>query len=569
MPLALLLEESFTAFRRGVARLAPWNRQIALEELLVDRARGAFMRRWFGPRLPLEGLSVRIAIANLDAFRARYAAVRAASQPQEDGVNLTEPLLGLTGMLAGTLLSPAGAILAVSVVARYLPLWLAILGNSVGVVLAAVLAPAAALLIGTIGLPVALAGATSLALSRHRITTEIYELMGSVARLIDAVRGFLAQLLGPREEVRNPLIRSVLGILDRLAGLVPHLLGFLALLVVRVGPMLRPLAAQVMAFRGLIPAVWEAIRFIFNDAKTRLLELFGDDGALFRILDRTLGAIMASVERLMIRLEETIDLVILFLRLQELFAELDIRIWAIRAEAFIRQSADPAVQLVRKLRAELALLSRTLSTGAPPSPPSPPSGGGTVSTIVSALTPPFPNFPSIPPPGDVLRHFARPSTSLPAVPLPGGVFVLTPEQERELERVRRPRSVFGAELRALRDSAGRTPQQQLAALREEDLLIRALMMDVVNNVLPPAVAAELPQLDPYFRLLDEHLYGVSAEEAARPLPVRELPESDRLRPVVRHLRIVAPGHEESAARAWTDRLQEALRRQPYLAPAGP
>src|SRR6266508_4923033 len=97
MPLALLLDRAVAALRRGADRLAPWNQIVALEELLLDRARGAFLVNWFGTRLPLNGSSLRGAIANLDELRVRYQRVRAASAPAAEGINLTEPLAGWIG----------------------------------------------------------------------------------------------------------------------------------------------------------------------------------------------------------------------------------------------------------------------------------------------------------------------------------------------------------------------------------------------------------------------------------------------------------------------------------------
>ena len=120
MPLALLLEETFAAFKKGAEKLSPWNRLVLAEGLLVDRARGAFITRWFGTGVPLYGLSVRIAMVNVEALRRRYEAARAATPGAGGGLNLTEPLAGLAGQLGGLLLSPSGAILVVTVLARSL-----------------------------------------------------------------------------------------------------------------------------------------------------------------------------------------------------------------------------------------------------------------------------------------------------------------------------------------------------------------------------------------------------------------------------------------------------------------
>src|SRR5215510_3858566 len=103
MPLALLLRQTFDVFNEGANKLDAWNRIVSVELLLLDRVRSAFLGRWFGPR---------IALQNLDDLRARYLEVARSIVPSADGLNLTEPLMGVAGQIVGALLSPSGVFAA-------------------------------------------------------------------------------------------------------------------------------------------------------------------------------------------------------------------------------------------------------------------------------------------------------------------------------------------------------------------------------------------------------------------------------------------------------------------------
>src|SRR5579859_7961176 len=110
MPIALLLQEMTAAFGYGARVLEPWNHLVLVEELLIDRARSAFLFKWFGTGLPLHGFHVRVAIANIEELRRRYEEVRQAVRPPAQGPNLTEPLFGMAGVAAGMILTPGVAL---------------------------------------------------------------------------------------------------------------------------------------------------------------------------------------------------------------------------------------------------------------------------------------------------------------------------------------------------------------------------------------------------------------------------------------------------------------------------
>ena len=90
---------------------------------------------------------------------------------------------------------------------------------------------------------------------------------------------------------------------------------------------------------------------------------------------------------------------------------------------------------------------------------------------------------------------------------------------------------------------------------------------VIDHLLPPAVAAEVPKLQGLLWELDAFLYGKQAE-----FPVRELPGGDRLSLKVGQVRVCAPGMQDGIVRAWGKDVKTALERQAYqtqrAAPAG-
>ncbi|HEY3079214.1 MAG TPA: hypothetical protein VGM69_04845 [Chloroflexota bacterium] len=584
MPLALLLDRAVAALRRGADRLAPWNQIVALEELLLDRARGAFLVNWFGTRLPLNGSSPRVAIANLDELRVRYQRVRAASAPAAEGINLTEPLAGWIGSFMGTLLAPPNNMLVGALVARLMPRWWAILGAVVnwltyGVV--PLLIPALAALL----LPFAPLFLIVSVLDDPEAFRRPYELLGALAGLLVAATDFLQQLLGPREGVRNPLVVQVLELLDRVATLLPFLMALFAILITRVGPLLQPLAAQLRELVGLIAAVGEVLGFIVGDFLAQIAGLFDPEGPLLRAL----GVVLATPRRLVATLqrgvERLLDLVTREVESAGLAIAVAIGFWLLRAGPAIAAATTdhPFVRNLLALKDAFMAVARAMRS-IPPRPPPPPSSEPSTASRLLLVLPPVPTPPSLTPPTFSLPMLAVVQAAVggpPGIPLSGAAIgaqeaalppgwpgfvpmVLSPDAQREVERIRRPRSLFAAERAALRDSLGRTPAEALAAAREAELPYRQALTEIVERILPERVREMLPSLAPLFRALDENFY----RRRERELPVRELPESDRLRPVVRRVVVRAPGQDSAAVNTWTQGLVGALSAQSYLAPAG-
>src|SRR5437868_11027880 len=123
MPLALLLKRSFSAFDKGADQLNNWNQLVLLEQLLIGRARSAFLVHWFGPHLPLHGFNLRVVISNSEELKRRYQALRSSGSEETAGPNLFEPLAGMIGTLAGMAFSPSAGLGLSFVALKYVKKW--------------------------------------------------------------------------------------------------------------------------------------------------------------------------------------------------------------------------------------------------------------------------------------------------------------------------------------------------------------------------------------------------------------------------------------------------------------
>lgn len=322
-PIALLLQEVARTFKKGSEDMGPWVRIVQLEETLVDRARAAFLGDWYGDRLPIERLDLQITITNIDALRARHDEVRAAEVRRRraaEGPNLLEPLLGTTGTLAGAVLgaaiNPIGLGAGIALLIKRKARAVAYLGW-IGL---GVLGPAVLGLVLGIGTPAGLL-ASGAVLDRSRDTLQLGR---AVADAIGAFNAFVGQIMGKREDVKNPLVRALLDVFDGLAGVMSHVLAMYSLLVTRVAPLALPLVDQMLAFGDLARATFTTIGLLVDEIKaafarvadwrglplTRVLlalagplrgvggmfkDLFGELKAIFRHLGGQLGVALAAV----------------------------------------------------------------------------------------------------------------------------------------------------------------------------------------------------------------------------------------------------------------------------------
>src|SRR5215216_2080605 len=113
MPVALLLKSMAGTLRAAGAALAPWTQIVPLESTIVERARSAFLVHWFGPRIPVDGLSLKGIIVNIDELGEQRQLAERSLPRTATGPNLLEPVMGIAGLVAGLALSPAGAVVGV------------------------------------------------------------------------------------------------------------------------------------------------------------------------------------------------------------------------------------------------------------------------------------------------------------------------------------------------------------------------------------------------------------------------------------------------------------------------
>ncbi|MBZ4373786.1 hypothetical protein [Corallococcus sp. AS-1-6] len=601
MPMSLLLHEvlgplvedsgrtlSFSTLaldraRRGLTRLDPFNRLVALEETLIARARSAFLVHWFGTGLPTSGLALRVSIANIDSLRRRYQAVLSATRPDDRGLNLTEPLLGLVGNLAGSLLSPAGVVSLTVLARRLIPTWVRVLLFIFGWSII----PGIAAAVGVLLAPGGLGLGVLLGARNEQPVRAIHDLMGALARLIEQVNRFIDLLLGPRERIRNPLLRQFLEVFDSFARLIPFALALVSLVIARVGPLILPLARQAAALIPLTGAVMTAVRSIFEEIPQVL------ENAFSRSRAAPLGHLMAILQGIGPLLHEVTDRIKTLL--EEVAATLPgigmqvmgaVRTFWETARSVVtrRLRAHPVISMMETLKtqfAEIGTLFASPSTGTPPAS----SGTSVPGWITSGITslfgppPPTPTAPALPDLTALQALIGRPSLSLDMAGFTSAservspslidMFRLSDRARADFDRAATPSSEFARARRALARDLGAPVTEVLARIRTEELPLRQALSSVIGRVLPPAIRAYLPDLLDLFHTLDAELYRQPSAPTPTAFPTLDVPESRRLHVVVRRIEIRSAGSDEPHVGVFRDRLVEALQRQQYQAPVTP
>ena len=583
MPLALLLQDVFRPLFRGVRDSAPLGRLPDLEAILLERARSYYMTRWFGAALPLDGLRLHVTIDNLDALRARFQAASRQTPRDERGPNLTEPLAGLFGMLAGAVLSPTGMIL-VSValfVKRGVSIGWGILALLFGPALGSAVA---GILIG-LGTPLGL-GVLPFVSDNPAVAGTV-RLLGAFTVLLIAVTGFLNILTGPREGVRNPLLRSILEVFDRLANLLPLALQFVAFVVVRIEPVLRAQLGQIAPFRALIEASIGTglaadgkpgglIPFLLSDLNERLTHLKGALSASGRPAAYLMGRLMQIGTEIGLSLTRRLVGVLVTVGPRLIggagLAALAVGSWLLGVARELASAFGPMFRFFTALGTIFGLARRLLTTPSTPSPSTPSSGGG-------GLLPSLPPAPTFWRSRLALRIADLIAPPLQATPIFGPPAPPPPSTQAALDSLLSVPSVFSGERAALSARrAGLDTEHRdlpmatwLQARRQEEITITNALMAILNRVLPDEVAGQMPQLAPLFAQLDEKLYRMEPTASAPP-PVRLPDDRVRLLPRINRVRLswvgTPPSEGERPAldarlRSWGDDLRGRLRSQDY------
>jgi hypothetical protein len=313
MPIALLLYEATAAFRFGARVLTPWNHLVQVEEVLIDRARSAFLYKWFGSGLPLHGFHLRVAIVNIAELRKRYAQVKAESRQRAEGPNLTEPLFGMAGVAAGMILTPGVALGTTISIVRSLDwnvgaftfAWhavvsaLAILVSPFVGAVAVALTPALA--------AAGFGGYLFMGVTNAPVLRSFYDMLGGLAKLLESATRFIKLLLGPRSEVKNPVLAGMLHLFDQFAKLFPFGLALVAVIVNRFGPLLLPLAASMRAFIDLAGNLVDTIKFILDDFVEHLKALFEGPENIVAPIKHLLGWLEAAFSKILPTFNELLD----------------------------------------------------------------------------------------------------------------------------------------------------------------------------------------------------------------------------------------------------------------------
>lgn len=566
MPIALLLQPTFATYKQGSTLLYPWLALVRTEELLIARARSAFLVHWFGDRLPVRDNHLQVSIANLGALRQRWESVTRQQPDPGRGINLLEPMAGLSGTLVGVILSPSGAILGVHAIVRLLVTGVTEAGGVLAGLIGGPLVTAVGGIIGLLLLPLGFALAAVFGAAEQGAFRESYWLLGAIARLLEAVAGFIDQLLGPREQVRNPLIRSVLVLFDRVAVLLIQAFAVVAVLVTRIAPMILPLARQALAFRRVIDAVIDTIRAIIDRP---VLGAFA--GTIWASPQRGLGLLLDTladgIAQIPRRLTALMQQMIAMLR-ENALAQLpliisnSLRIVAAAVTALLRHPILRTIlAVIARVQTVLGALPPRSSSSSPP-----PSSGFSLGSL--PIGPPVPRPPSLPNTAAIQRFLGpAPSVDLPYGP--AQVFPLAPETSAAAQRFRQsPPSVFAGERTRLSRELGQEPATALATRRVEDLRYRDLLYGIVTQIAPPEIRVRVPELLSTFEALDRYIYDRRGGERAEEFPVRDLLDNGRLRPSVARLTVRMVGGEEAETRQFAERVVAALRGQTYLARAG-
>ncbi len=599
MPVALLLQTVIKNLASGAKKLAPWGKMAVIEELLIDRARGAFLVHWFGASLPLEGLSIRIAIANLDQLSARYDLVLAERNRRlvSAGPNLLEPLAGLSGMIAGFAASPVMlALITARLHSGMEEGWakgLAGLGwaLTLGGNLFAPLLPLFALAGGV-------AVFVDLAANPERLR-QIYAFLGAGADLLHSGTELINQLTGPREQIRNRLLRTLVELADRIPAVTIQIIGAASLLLTRIVPLLAPLPAQLRAFYALSQTVQEILLTLWRDFLNRLLDLFEGQNGPFAVVQRLLNTLSARLPMIGEELTVTMRGIADFFqggmwRLERAFrgyedetSQMSIAGWLtiVEQELINAFTLHETVQVITRLIDVLSTAKPMFRD--PPGTPSAPSTGLKArikSAFVDWLTPPpipnFPALPELPDPGALARELGgEPDLSLGRLGqdaaraftarLPD-YLAGSREMARAMRRARTPRPIFAPERRRLAEELGAGPEEYLRRLYEREVPVRQALLDIAAGLARDAG----PGLAALFHTVDSNIYARQANVTHHPpgrlFPVRAVAEADLLRPDLGELRVRAVGVDRAAADDFARRLQDALRgrRFPVLQPAG-
>lgn len=598
MPIFLLPELAAVLHRAG-RTLKPMSRLVLIEEQLLRRARGAFLVHWFGTGVPERQLSLHVAIANEAALRARYLEVQRSMDEPLPGLNLLGPLAGIAGLLAGIAVSPTGVVLIATELSALSDLLVGMMDSGVFTViwhglvrwLTPVLGPAAGLLAAVAGL----AWTVAAALGGDRTSRAAVRILGETALLLDALIRFWDVLNGPRENVKNPLLRKILDLMDRVTGVGVQVIGFAALVITRVARLLPHLMGEFRALVALAGSAWSALDDIMDGFTDRLKEPFlrkPDPMDFLGLVLDTFTALPGRMAEAVTKLIESVadDLAAALLRVSTAVTAFMTGLTVRIADAFGHTAVGMLLERVNRLLEIFPAVKEAFAAAAKDKKKEKEEEGmgwagraalyavtggltGSLNDLIASFDGiAFPGFPGLP------------DLALPAVPD-------LPDWGKIADRVGRPAPLDRADLDArlkkeasdalaerkvppglLKDPASAFALERAAlrasrpppVLRLDDERLRDLVYVAVGRVLPAALRIHAPAVREALDALDETVYGQT--DVPLQHPMLELKDNGALRPVVKVLEVRALGGSGFApdVRAFRDLLVGALNERKYL-----
>src|SRR5262249_6653349 len=120
----------------------------------------------------------------------------------------------------------------------------------------------------------------------HEPSRAVVLLLGELAALFAAASVLWDQLKGPRSDIRNPLLARILTFADSLARGHAHTLGFVALVVTRIGALLPGLIGQLGALGDLLSSALAVLVEATTGIRDTLMAPFEAGGGLVPMLKK-------------------------------------------------------------------------------------------------------------------------------------------------------------------------------------------------------------------------------------------------------------------------------------------
>ena len=585
MPLMVLLQDVFQKFTKSVKDLDPWNELVGLEALLVARARSAFLVHWFGSLIPLDGSSVRIGIVNLEALRQRYSLVMSKRRSQlSEGPSVLEPMAGIAGNLAGAMLTPLHFMSAMAIFEPYITKKLGTTTKKVLLKIGVILNWWAWGAFGLIAFVALAAGGPLLIAGFAAVpgTEGVQDFLTAATRIAKPLAEFWRQVSGPREKVKNPIVRAALGVLDKLAVMFPFFMQTVAFLIGKVGPLLDPMLHQFRALSNYINEVIELAKFTV----TGLMDLFERwlDPKRSDSLPHYLDLVIEAVGQLLDFLADAISVRLIgdareyFLRmgygLTAYFA--DVKKWLVKRLLDILDE-NPLTKLVRATLKQIDALKPYFERLKAPSKDDDEEPGDFSKAISFQFEPASKdvdwlkgNVPEFRGPDMDFKLWSFKSTFPLIAPIMSPP--TDPFADVRTKFPSRPRSIFAGEQKALDQTAieqFQLPNVAMAVTQAhiDETRLRDALVSVASKVLPPEMLPYLKKLDDGMEKAGKALGQKPVPQDERTFPVLELPEEEKLRPVVGRLVVRVRGAARELTEEWTEGLRVTLLSQLYPMPA--